>query len=332
MFTTMPEPAQRRLTLLLDAAREHHTDQLAVVWRGEAREWCFSDADGPLHVQSVTKSVVNLIVGRLVTLGHLGSIDEPVHRLYPEWRQGRKRLITVRMLLEHTSGLQNVAMATEEVNPSPDVVQLALCAELDAEPGTVWAYNNKAVNLLAGIVERASGRKLDAFARDELFGPMGIEGFAWERDQAGNPRASGGLLMRAADLAKLGQLVLQRGEWRGRRLVAEAWFAEMERRAGEGDESTLLWLQLFDDTTGERLAYRAEGDMGGYLLAFPLRQLVVVRLVGEATARRLDPLWDTPPTTYRAFLERRAAFLFPGFYTLASELAAAIGGRVTTAP
>lgn len=302
MFTTMPEPAQRRLTLLLDAAREHHTDQLAVVWRGEAREWCFSDADGPLHVQSVTKSVVNLIVGRLVTLGHLGSIDEPVHRLYPEWRQGRKRLITVRMLLEHTSGLQNVAMATEEVNPSPDVVQLALCAELDA------------------------------FARDELFGPMGIEGFAWERDQAGNPRASGGLLMRAADLAKLGQLVLQRGEWRGRRLVAEAWFAEMERRAGEGDESTLLWLQLFDDTTGERLAYRAEGDMGGYLLAFPRRQLVVVRLVGEATARRLDPLWDTPPTTYRAFLERRAAFLFPGFYTLASELAAAIGGRVTTAP
>lgn len=301
MFTTMPEPAQRRLTLLLGAAREHHTDQLAVVWRGEAREWCFSDADGPLHVQSVTKSVVNLIVGRLVTLGHLGSIDEPVHRLYPEWRQGRKRLITVRMLLEHTSGLQNVAMATEEVNPSPDVVQLALCAELDA------------------------------FARDELFGPMGIEGFAWERDQAGNPRASGGLLMRAADLAKLGQLVLQRGEWRGRRLVAEAWFAEMERRAGEGDESTLLWLQLFDDTTGERLAYRAEGDMGGYLLAFPRRQLVVVRLVGEATARRLDPLWDTPPTTYRAFLERRAAFLFPGFYTLASELAAAIGGRVTTA-
>src|SRR5690606_3128836 len=91
-FTTMPAPAQRRLTLLLDAAREHHTDQLAVVWRGEAREWCFSDADGPLHVQSVTKSVVNLIVGRLVTLGHLGSIDEPVHRLYPEWRQGRKRL------------------------------------------------------------------------------------------------------------------------------------------------------------------------------------------------------------------------------------------------
>src|SRR5690606_18178833 len=210
-----------------------------------------------------------------------------------------------------------ISMATEEVNPSPDVVQLALCAELDAEPGTVWAYNNKAVNLLAGIVERASGRKLDAFA--------------WERDQAGNPRASGGLLMRAADLAKLGQLVLQRGEWRGRRLVAEAWFAEMERRAGEGDESTLLWLQLFDDTTGERLAYRAEGDMGGYLLAFPHSQLVVARLVGEATARRLDPKWDTPPTTFQAFLERRAAFLFPGFYLLASELAAALGGKVTTA-
>lgn len=104
-----------------------------------------------------------------MTLGKLTSIDEPVHAFFPEWRQGRKRDITVRMLMEHTSGLQNVPMTTLEIYPSPDFVQLALCAELDAEPGTTFAYNNKAVNLLAGIVERADDERwfdaMDAPAR-----------------------------------------------------------------------------------------------------------------------------------------------------------------------
>jgi len=167
----LPPQADARLAALLERARETRTDDLAISWHGVTRSWAFGEGarltqggstrSEPIQTMSVTKSVVGLVIGRLVTLGKLASIEEPVHALFPEWRQGRKKLITVRMLLEHTSGLQNVPMTVEEIYPSPDFVQLALAAELEAEPGTAFAYNNKAVNLLAGVVERADGRKLE---------------------------------------------------------------------------------------------------------------------------------------------------------------------------
>src|SRR5690606_13701260 len=89
--------------------------------------------------------------------GHAGRdrmIDLPVHTYYPEWRDGVKSRITIRHLLDHTSGLRT-DQGTGEIYASPDFVRLALDAEVTSEPGTVFFYNNKAVNLLAGIVERA---------------------------------------------------------------------------------------------------------------------------------------------------------------------------------
>lgn len=162
-----PVQARPQLGLLLERAQATGTDELSVAWRGHVYEWRSGRGAGPIQTMSVTKSVVGLVIGRLVTLGELRSVDEPVHAFFPEWRQGRKSDITVRMLMEHTSGLQNVPMTTVEIQPSPDYVQLALAAELVADPGLMYSYNNKAVNLLAGIVERADGRKLEEFAREE---------------------------------------------------------------------------------------------------------------------------------------------------------------------
>jgi len=88
---------------------------------------------------------------------------------------------TLRHILSHTSGLQNVPDTRVEIYPSPDFVQLALAAELKYPPGAKFEYNNKAVNLLAGVVERASGKKHDEFMRDEVFTPLGIREFSWQR-------------------------------------------------------------------------------------------------------------------------------------------------------
>jgi len=258
----LPTHARAHLEALLARAEETHTDSLAISWRG-ATLICSSGKDAePIQTMSVTNSVVGLVIGRLVTLGKLASIDEPVHAFFPEWRQGRKRAITVRMLMEHTSGLQNVPMTTEEIYPSPDFVQLALCADLDAEPGTAFAYNNKAVNLLAGVVERADGRKLDAFAREELLRPLGVPDSPWLRDDAGNPHAMSGLALHAADLVKLGELVLQRGERGGKRLIDESWFDAMDATAEQRGENALLWWHLFDtriQVTEEHLRALDEG-------------------------------------------------------------------------
>src|SRR6185295_2307454 len=160
-------------------------------------EWYVGTPQGPIEAMSATKSVVGLVIGRLVDTGKLASLDQPVCELYPEWRQGNKQKITIRHLLDHTSGLQNEPNTGIEIYPSPDFIKLALAAELSEEPGTVFRYNNKAVNLLAAIVKIASGKTLDQYARDELFAPMGITDVHWDTDPAGTPQVMAGLQIRA---------------------------------------------------------------------------------------------------------------------------------------
>lgn len=241
-----PDPAA--LAAFFDAA-ERSRSSCVLIWqdgRPIAENW-FTGEPRKIEAMSATKSVVNLAIGRLVAEGRLESIDQRVCALYPEWRQGQKKDITIRHLLAHTSGLQNFPRTDVEIYPSPDFVKLALAAELAAPPGAEFSYNNKAVNLLAGVVERASGRKLDEYLGESLFAPMGITDFTWTRDEAGNPHAMSGLQILPADLAKLGQLVLQRGEWEGRRLIAPEWF-EASFAAGHESQPNcgLLWWRISD--------------------------------------------------------------------------------------
>lgn len=242
----LPESWPTEARELLRQAQAKLTDELAIAWDGRVYEWRSDRGAGPIQTMSVTKSVVGLAIGRLVTLGKLKSIDEPVHTLFPEWQQGRKASITVRMLIEHTSGLQNVPMTTAEIQPSPDYVQLALAAELESEPGSTYSYNNKAVNLLAGIVERADGRKLDDFTHEELFQPLGVDDFEWLRDATGNPHAMSGLALHAKDLVRIGQLVLQAGHWAGGQLIASDWFEQMDNPGDHERESALMWWHVHD--------------------------------------------------------------------------------------
>jgi len=233
---------------LVAAAEKSHTDAL-VVWQDgkPLGEWYFGKPVEPIEAMSATKSVVNLAIGKLITDGKIKSLDQPVWEFYPEWRQGRKKNITLRHLLNHTSGLQNFPRTEVEIYPSPDFVQLALSAEMDADPGADFSYNNKAVNLLAGVVQKASGRRMDLYLHDELFTPLGITNFTWKLDDAGNPQAMSGLRILAADLAKLGQLVLNRGEWEGRQFIADSWFDSSMCPSQEHNPSCgLLWRLMFD--------------------------------------------------------------------------------------
>lgn len=129
-------------------------------------------------------------------------------------------------------------------------MQLALCAELENPPGTTFSYNNKAANLLAGVVQKASGKGLDDYLRDELFAQLGITDFTWTRDRAGNPHAMSGLQILPADLAKLGQFALNRGQWNGQTLI-EASFFDAALQPGQPLEAScgLLWWLMYDRTT-----------------------------------------------------------------------------------
>ena len=239
------------LVALVEQGRSSHSDALVVFHRGRlAGEWYFDKPRRKIEAMSVTKSIVNLMVGRLVSLGMIKSLDTPVASYFPEWNQGLKKDITIRHLLDQTSGLQNVPRADIEIYPSPDVVKLALAADLSDPPGAKWSYNNKAVNLIAGVIERAAGKKMDHLFREDLCKAMGITDTGWDRDTAGNPYCMAGLKIHAKDLAKFGVLVVNRGAWQGKRLIAKEWFADSLKPATELRQNYgLLWWLIYDRTT-----------------------------------------------------------------------------------
>jgi CubicO group peptidase (beta-lactamase class C family) len=241
---TLSPAANSALKQLLDGGRRTHSGAVLVLQDGhEIGHYYPNDkAPGPVELMSVTKSVVALGVGQLLDSGKITSLDQPVADFYPEWLQGQKQDITVRMLLNHTSGLQDFPRTDVEVYPAPDAIQLALAAELTSKPGSAPFYSNKAVNLLGGIIERASGQPMDVFFRDGLFKTMNIHPGPWSKDKAGHPYSMAGLSLTAADLAKLGELVNHRGRWHGQQLLTTG-FIDAMLAAGPLEDGAcgLLW-------------------------------------------------------------------------------------------
>ena len=91
----------------------------------------------------------------------------------------------------------------------------------------MWNYNSGETGLLAAVLHKASGKRLDAMAQEVLFDPLGIRDIEWGEHYAnGDPVAGWGLRMRPRDLAKIGQLVLDHGRWQGKQIVPGAWIAQ----------------------------------------------------------------------------------------------------------
>lgn len=237
-------------------------------------------SEQPIELMSAYKSIVAMAIGRLLFNEQLSSLDEPVSSFYPEWRQGDKASITVRHLLNHTSGLQNVMNAGEEIYPSPDVIRLALAAELSEPPGSKARYNNKAVNLLAGIIEKASGTAMDQFLMTEFFEPLGIEQYKFYYDAAGNPHAMAGLELTASDAAKFGLVVANGGSWRDQSLLSFEFIEEMlaQSQPYNARLGLLWWRYEYKTIQGDtKLLYYADGYLGQYIVVVPELSLVGVR-------------------------------------------------------
>ena len=231
---------------LVAAAKGAHSDALVIVKDGRViREWYADSGRAPMDLYSGTKSIVGMLIVRLIEQGRIKSLDQPVAVFYPEWRQGQKRLITIRQLLNHTSGLQNVAWAGTEVDVAPDVVRLALAAELSSAPGTAASYNNKAIALLSGVIERAAGMPMDRYAMRELFAPLCIARPHWLRDDAGRPYGHTGLWLDALSSAKIGEVMLDTGTWHGRAVLSRGWVDSLVAQSSVFSARTgLLWWRL----------------------------------------------------------------------------------------
>ena len=193
------------------------------------------DATTKHDMRSASKSVVSLLVGLAIDRRLINSVYEPVVKFFPEssavetpgWDN-----VTLRHLLTMTSGIQwdELLPWTDPKNDEPhlgyeaDPIHYVLSKRIAAPPDTVWVYNGGGTDMLGNIIERVSGKPLDAFAREFLFQPLEITDFEWKSyPRNGKISAAAGLRLRPRDAAKIGQLLLSDGAWHGRQVVPPDW-------------------------------------------------------------------------------------------------------------
>lgn len=183
------------------------------------------------NLWSSTKSVVAMVAGIAVDDGKL-RVDDPIDAyLPPGLGDAEHRAITVRNLLTESSGMQ-VAVASEGITGlaqiDPNVVVQALGMPIVHPQGTEWQYSQRAVDLIAYVVQRAVGEDFQAYAQRKLFDPLGIAtgDYHWARDRSGNTYGYAHLVMPPDDFVKLGLLLVNRGNWNGRQVISQAYLKE----------------------------------------------------------------------------------------------------------
>lgn len=242
-----------------------------------------------LHdVRSVTKSVISNLVGIAVGQGRIGLDDTLGEHLPPEVTSitPEERAITVRELLTMTGGWQwdetgGLGDYSTWVRTA-DHLQFLLDRPLVAAPGTSFTYNSAAVHLLGAVLETALGEPLEDFAARELFGRIGIRTVQWENLPGPYPNGGSGIDLRARDLARLGQLMLQDGMSGFTRILPQGWTGAatgpaFEWRASRGALRDYTYGYLWWYADGEpEPAYLAWGYGGQFIYVVPGLRLVVV--------------------------------------------------------
>ncbi|SEB24825.1 serine hydrolase [Variovorax sp. YR216] len=252
------------------------------------------NADTLHAVKSVSKSVASLAVGIAIDRGLIRSVNEPIFNFFPECadlRSPEKDRLQLVHALTMTLGLEWVEAtpATGENNDESrmyragDPIRYVLGLTSTGPPGQAFFYNTGALALVSAIVRKATGRPLDAFAREVLFEPLGITDVQWRRVR-GDTDAGGGLRLRPRDMAKIGQLVLAGGRWNDRQIVSRDWIetSTMPKIKATDDQlyGYLWWLGRARTNAGVVNWIGALGRGGQSIRIVPERNLVVAVTAG----------------------------------------------------
>ena len=239
------------------------------------------------EAHSVTKSVVSTLVGAAIRRGCIHGLDDRVLYYFPgedfKNTDEAKRSLTLGRVLDMSSGLdyrqfpQNddtttaIAMAR-----SPDWARFTLNLPMAARPGERFNYSEGDASVASAVVSKAVGGSTIAFAKRELFGPLGISDFAWKTDPRRNADGGNGLYIRPRDLAKIGYLYLRDGVWKGRRILPSGWAKELLAGSvkptfrGAPNYGRFWWVDR------SHSFYSACGAGGQFLIVMPGEDIVAV--------------------------------------------------------
>ncbi|MCP4286995.1 MAG: serine hydrolase [Gammaproteobacteria bacterium] len=246
-------------------------------------------------LRSVTKSIVGLLYGIALADGKVAGPDQSLidqFRAYKDLAADPKRKrMTVYHALTMTLGTRwNEDLPYTDPRNSETAMDMAtdryryvLEQPFVAEPGSRWNYNGGATAVLARLISQGTGQALPDYARKKLFEPLGITDVEWITGPDSEPIAASGLRMRPRDLAKIGQLILDRGTWGNSQLVPAEWLDQSFQPRIRADEHTEYgyhwWLgKMRADKQPWMAAY---GNGGQRLFIIPGLELIVVITAGN---------------------------------------------------
>tara|TARA_R110002049_G_scaffold4504_3_gene31313 strand:+ start:11744 stop:12904 length:1161 start_codon:yes stop_codon:yes gene_type:complete len=248
-------------------------------------------ANQPHDLRSITKSIRSILMGIAIDEGLIGDVNDPISkyltRLEPKNNlDGRKDKITIRDLLTMSSGLdcndwdKKSKGQEDKVHKKKDWLQYTLDLPMVNEPGTVSNYCSMGTVLIAEIISQASGMTIDLFAEKYLFNALNITNVNWGHTSNNRIIQSGKrLYMTSRDMAKIGQLILNKGMWNGKQIVSKKWIEESTTPKTKitGIAYGYLWWNVPLEVNGKTVISKtATGNGGQYIMVIPEMDLVAV--------------------------------------------------------
>jgi CubicO group peptidase (beta-lactamase class C family) len=240
--------------------------------------WAPYDAQSPHQLFSLSKSFTSTAVGLAIAEGKL-SVDDEVLKFFPDDapKEPSNNLKSMRVsdLLRMSTGHQ-----AEPARKSDEPwTKTFLAQPVPFKPGTHFLYNTSATYMLSAIVQTITGQTVLEYLKPRLFEPLGIESPTWEAGPQGISAGGFGLNVRTEDIAKFGQLYLQKGRWNGRQLVPPEWVeAATARQTSNGSNPKSDWDQGYGYQFWRctHNAYRGDGAFGQYCVVMPEQDAVLV--------------------------------------------------------
>ncbi len=240
------------------------------------------DQNSVFTLQSTSKSVTSALIGIAIDKGYIPSVNEPISTYFPQILDSGseyKSQITVWNLLTHTTGLNASDTANwNEWLASDNWVDYVLERPATSRPGTVFSYFTGNTHLLSAILQQATGMTALDFGKQYLFEPLDMDSVQCSTDPQGISDGGNGFAMNVYDMAKLGELYLNNGNWNGEQIISEQWVKDsttlqFDRSSGSADYGYQWWVRTFGENNHP--AYFAQGHYGQYIFVVPDLNLVV---------------------------------------------------------
>ena len=243
-----------------------------------------------LHtLQSVTKSITSLLIGIAYDEGLISDINSPILSYFSDFaidpNDSAKSQISIEDLLLMQSGIKWDEESYDEatnncviMEGSNDWIKYVLDQPMDTIPGTVFEYNSGASVLLGKIVREATGKRIDKWAEEKLFEPLGIKNYYWKKTPKGEIDTEGGLYLAPHDLAKIGYLIMNEGKWNNEQIISNSWLKKsIEPNDGffEQIKYGYQWL-IPSHENGQAKIIAGNGYGDQYVMMYPEQNLLIV--------------------------------------------------------